>query len=220
MRASRAKFGKTLLGGFQVIYRCPHCKQELTTKNDAVMKGDSCPHCNVDFVFDVQIQGAFADLVAKKASREESKQAEQAEKERIRDARRQEEARLAAESEEQHQREIEQARARRAEQVAGRPKQQLHGIDARDISEPYGCLKFIFIVAVAAIALVLFGAFVVLNSNYAKPDEKSAAFVSIISVVSAALSVAVVYLLFRVLWAIHALLVQILDRLDSRSGPS
>jgi hypothetical protein len=109
VRASRAKFGKTLLGGFQVIYLCPKCKQELTTKNNAVMAGDTCPHCNAAFVFDEQIKQAFAALLAEKVSREESKRAEQAEKERIREEKKQEQERLASESEELHQQEVEQA---------------------------------------------------------------------------------------------------------------
>ena len=215
VRASRANFGKTLLGGFQVTYRCPRCKQELITKNDAIAAGDTCPHCQASFAFDDKIKEAFAALVAEKQSRE-------AEKERIREAKKIEQARLAAEKAQIVAAAAEQAaRDREAnrlleeqrEQKARREHRRAHYDNATNLSDAHGCVGAMLVLGGLAVALMLLASFAVLSTGGYSNEGTTL----LITAASVGVSLSIVYVFFRILGAIHAVLVMILDRLNSSS---
>jgi uncharacterized Zn finger protein (UPF0148 family) len=216
--ASRAKFGKTLLGGFQVVYPCPRCGQELTTKNEAVATGDNCPICQATFVFDEPIREAFVALVREKKEREQRKLAAETEKEKLREARKQEQVRAAAEAADKFrlQREMQRSLEDQHARQSSRSRKQIIERDALNIEEARGCLMVIFGLAGAATAVLLFGAFA-LFANSQRYDDKSAATTLLVVGISAAVSLTLVYVFFRILGAIHGVLVMILERLESSS---
>ena len=219
VRASRAKFGKTLLGGFQVAYRCPRCKQELITNNNAIAAGDTCPHCQASLTFDDQIKEAFTALLAEKQSRE-------AVKERIKEAKKSaqahwaaEEARLAAEAAEQEARDRKAQGLKEAEreQTARREQQKAQHDNALNLNDAHAFLSAILTLGSMGIAFLLIGAFTLFTTASSLNDNATKAGALLITAVSAFVTLSMVYVFFRILGAIHTVLVMILDRLNSSS---
>ena len=212
--ASGAKFGKTLLGGgFRVVYPCPRCKRELETENDAVAVSDKCPHCGASFVFDDRIKEAFLALAAEKRAHKASKQAEveavrlaQAEKEVIREAKRQEGFRLVKESEDRAAREYEHMASDYKAQA--RFDKQAREKNARSVDGAYAFLTAVLIVGGIGTTLGLLRAILA-----GVEGDSYLAGALLVAGVSAAVSLLLVYVFFRILEAIHAVLVMILDKL-------
>ena len=207
--ASGAKFGKTLLGGFRVAYPCPRCKRELETENDAVAGWDKCPHCGAFFVFDERIKGAFLALAAEKRAREASKQAEadearliQAARADTREANRKKAERLAKESEDRAAREYNDM-----EQKERLLIKEKHEKDARSIDDARGCLQVILFLGGLSVAIMFACVFVLVDKNNGLAGALLAAGFS------TAVSLVLVYVFFRILAAIHAVLVMLLDKL-------
>ena len=204
--ASIAKFGKTLLGGgFRVVYPCPRCKRELETENDAVEGSDKCPHCGASFVFDDIIKEAFLAQAAEKRAREASKQAEAEARADTREANRIKAERLAKEAERLRiESEI------RAEDMAQKERlsiKQNHEKEARSIDDARGCLQVILFLGGLSVAIMFVGVFVLVDKDNGLAGALLAAGFS------TAVSLALVYVFFRILAAIHAVLVMLLDKL-------
>lgn len=212
--ASGAKFGKTLLGGFRVAYPCPRCKRELQTENDAVAGSDKCPHCGASFVFDERIKGAFLALAAEKRARKASKQAEvdavrlaQAEKaQKNLEAEIQEGFRLVQESNDRTAHESEN-NVREYREIARQAK-QAHVENAKNVNGAYAFLTAVLIAGGIGTAIGLLRAAIAVQQA-----DSFLARSLLIASVSAAVSLMLVYVFFRILTAIHAVLVMILERL-------
>jgi len=207
--ASGAKFGKTLLGGFRVAYPCPRCKRELETENESVAGSDKCPHCGASFVFDDIIKKAFLGLAAEKRAREASKQAEadearliQAARADTREANRKKAERLAKESEDRAAREYNDMAQK--ERLLIKEK---HEKDARSIDDARGCLQVILFLGGLSVAIMFACVFVLVDKNNGLAGALLAAGFS------TAVSLVLVYVFFRILAAIHAVLVMLLDKL-------
>lgn len=210
VKASSAKFGKTLLGGFRVDYKCPRCKQDLTTKDDAAVKGDQCPHCSTSFAFDEEIQRAYSVFFSEKQSIEQKRQAQQAAADAAREEKQREKARLEAEAAERRRSEAAAERARWAQSQQDEFEKAKQS--ARDISAASGCFTVILVLGIAGVAVTMLAAFAAFANSNAEVGG-SLFVVGVAGVVSLALT----YVLFRILEAIHAVLVMILDRLNSSS---
>jgi len=205
--ASGAKFGKTLLGGgFRVAYPCPRCKRELETENDAVAGSDKCPHCGASFVFDDIIKEKFLALAAEKRAREASKQAEAEARADTREANRKKAERLAKEAERLW---IESEVRRQPRDILGRLLiKEKHETDARSIDGARGWLQVILFLGVLSVAIMFVGAF---REFGAGMDGGAGALLA--AGFSTAVLLALVYVFFRILAAIHAVLVMLLDKL-------
>lgn len=217
--ASVAKFGKTLLGGFNVDYPCPRCRQPLTTKNEAVLSGDHCPHCKTSFVFDAPIRQAVSQFLAEKQIAEQKKQVQEAEKQAAREAAREAKRQAAArqEAEAAEQRALEGARELEQEQESRRSQEAMRRVRARDVGDAVGCLNVILFVGGAAVAFSLLASVLLLvNANALNNGGAIGSNLFVVSV-AGAVSLALTYVLFRILGAIHTTLVLILDRLDLES---
>jgi len=212
--ARGAKFGKVLmgLGGFQVDFHCPNCKRELTSKNDAIAIGDECPFCKAVFDFDSEITNAYAAFTNEKKSREESRLAAEAEKQKRRQTKEEEQARQS--QEEQRRRDEEWAETEKRLNAARGSQQES---EARNIDGAYGCLNAILITAGLGVLGTLAAALIFVgNSNSSNNNEEIGRSLFILGVTSA-VSLTLVFVLFRTLKAIHSVLVMILDRLESSS---
>ena len=205
--ASIAKFGKTLLGGgFRVVYPCPRCKRELETENDAVEGSDKCPHCGASFVFDDIIKEAFLAQAAEKRAREASKQAEAEARADTREANRIKAERLAKEAERLR---IESEVRRQPRDILGRLLiKEKHETDARSIDGALGWLQVILFLGGLSVAIMFVGAFFLFGEGM---DGGAGALLA--AGFSTAVSLVLVYVFFRILAAIHAVLVMLLDKL-------
>lgn len=215
--ARGAKFGKVLmgLGGFQVDFHCPNCKRELTSKDDAIAIGDECPFCKAVFDFDGEITNAYAAFANEKKSREESRLAAEAEKQKRRQTKEEEQARRS--QEERRRRDEEWAETEKRLNAARRSQQESNDNEARNIDGAYGFLNAILIMAGLGVLVTLAAAFIFLgNSNSLNSNEEIGRSLFILGVTSA-VSLTLVFVLFRTLKAIHSVLVMILDRLESSS---
>ena len=218
VKAKQAKLGRTLLGGVQVVYPCPRCRDELITKND-VSLGDTCPRCKTSFEFEDEIKGVFAKFEAQKKQQAEAQAAAQAEKEKIRQAKQEERARLAAQQDAEAQergRETYAAEAARQRDAAQARKQDEEKA-ARDVSAPYGCLVALLVLGWLASGGMVFVALLFAGNSSPSAREQAIVETLLILGVSSAVSLAVIYVFFRLLRAIHAMLVAILDQLNSSS---
>jgi hypothetical protein len=196
VHASDAKFSKSLMGAFQVAYPCPRCTQELMTKNEALMTGDCCPHCKVSFVFDDRIQQAFAVLLAEKRSKEERKLADKTAKEKLIEAERHE-----------HQRRYEQLLQKDREREK-QEKERRNEMHARDISVASGIVMTTAVLGWIGAGFVLFASLVCAVN----PEQSHRSQGLLTTGVASLVSVNVFFAFFRILEAIHAVLVKILDR--------
>jgi hypothetical protein len=222
VKAQRATLAKTRLGGLQVVYPCPRCKDELTTKND-VSLGDTCPSCNTSFEFDAEIKDTFAKFEAHKKQQAEAlaaaQAAAQAEKERIRQAQKsqQEKARAEALSQEQLKRNVEREEAAERERKAELSKARVQEIAARDVSGAYGCLGALLGISFLSAVLVVLGSMAFLASPGSFPQKEQIGIFYFVYGLSCFGSLVVLSVFFKFLFAMHRLLVAILDRLDSSS---
>jgi hypothetical protein len=218
VKAKRAKLGKTLLGGLQVVYPCPRCKDELTTKND-VSLGDTCPSCKASFEFESEIKDVFAKFEAQKKQQAEAQAAAQAEKERIRQAQQAQQAKAKAEAwaEEQWKRNVERGEAAERERKARLAESRSQGDAARQMQGAYGCVTAIIGFSALCAVLVILGSMMLLFSPTSPPGIQDTAIFYLIYGGSCLASLIVLDIFFRFLKALHGLLVAILDRLDSSS---
>jgi len=208
--AARSKFGKTLLGGFQVVYLCPGCNQELTSKDDAILADDTCPSCKTTFGFDPTITQAFTSFITEKRDRDAKRLAAEAEKE----TRRREKQAADAKAFSQAEAENEKKRTEQKEKDA-LAEERARIQDARDIRGAYGCLNVILIVGVITVLLSALSSLVAFERS--NTDGGQLAFSLFGFSISLALSLTLVYVFFSTLKAIHGVLVLILDRLESSS---
>jgi uncharacterized Zn finger protein (UPF0148 family) len=210
--ASQAKFGKTLLGAFEVAYRCPKCKAELKSKGLPIVDGDSCPNCQSAFEFDLPIKEAFASFQQTIADRAEEKRLAKLQKEQAATA--------------QKERWWQQEHAAQAERQASEAAQKrqvtnMKKIESvKDIDTPYAYLMLI-------LGFCGFGIFLMFlfsirfwfnNDNW----DDANAWPGVLATVASAASLLIVLIFFQMLKAIHALLVKILNQLrmqaDERNG--
>jgi DNA-directed RNA polymerase subunit M/transcription elongation factor TFIIS len=212
--SKRATIRRTLLGGLQVAYPCPRCRDQLITKND-VSLGDKCPRCATAFDFDDEIKKTFSAFVAEKQSRDAQLAAQKVEQQRLLEAEKEERAReaVAAEAEYRLLQKIERAEAVRIERDAEQQAKRAFESAARSIDEPYQMLAAILAMAWIATAIVSLAAFV----SFANSNAEAGGTLLIVGV-SSAVTLTLVYVFFRTLRAIHTVLVMILDRLESSSG--
>ena len=40
---------KKLLGGYKVVYKCPHCNEKLTSQESEIIDEEQCPECGMPF---------------------------------------------------------------------------------------------------------------------------------------------------------------------------
>jgi hypothetical protein len=147
VKASNAKFGKSVVG-FAVSYRCPKCKDSLTSWNKAVETGEVCPQCSTFFVFDDAIRSQFSAIEAQKQAKKDRKEAEQAEKERLRELAKQRKAAAAADAE--FERQLVNTHRREQEEIAAKQKKISQ---TRKIDFESGCASVIVGVGIFLSAL-------------------------------------------------------------------
>lgn len=77
-----------LMGGYQVVFQCPHCKRQLKSNEDDVGKPDQCPECNGPFFLHQDIAGIIENKEKEKEAEKQKKlkeknlEAEKAQKEK------------------------------------------------------------------------------------------------------------------------------------------
>lgn len=219
VRASIAKYGKTLLGGYHVDYSCPRCRHALTTTDEAVVQGDYCPHCKLRIEFDEHIKKAAEPILVAKQARDQRRQAERAEKERAKEEAKKEKARLEREAAKQYAQENEQYRSAitQQEQAERRSRERATRANARDISDATALLAVVLSLGGFGAVISLMMSFALLGSANSLNDNASSGGDLFVVGLAVAVSLAVTYGVVRILTAIHTVLVMILERLDSRS---
>lgn len=215
VQAAGAKIGKSLMG-FVVSYRCPRCSEDLKSWNKAIEAGDACPRCDTRFVFHAAIQKHFFEYEAEKRRQEDRQIAEEEEKRRRRnsdraqkDVERQQKAAEAGRQREREQRLKLEALAKQA-----RRKKVKH---ARDIGSASGCMGSILMLGFIVSGVAFVGGVVLFANASNQNNFESSAGLWIAVGFSAILSLSLIYVFFRVLEGIHAMLNLILDQLQSSS---
>lgn len=106
-----AKISRTMLGGYVAVHSCPHCKQELKSKEEEIGETDECPGCGGAFVVTEKIKSQILEM---RKLKEATKQKKQDEKERLRAEKREQKEREEAERQKRYQELVERGRKKQA----------------------------------------------------------------------------------------------------------
>ena len=69
----RVKVTKSWGGGLNYAYRCPKCKDQLSSSNEQVLQEDTCPTCSTTFAFGQDLQAAWVKYQNQQRQEEEEK---------------------------------------------------------------------------------------------------------------------------------------------------
>jgi Zn-finger nucleic acid-binding protein len=69
----RVKVTKAWGGGLNYTYRCPKCKEQLSSSNEQVLEEDTCPTCSTTFAFGKDLQAAWVKYQNQQRQEEEEK---------------------------------------------------------------------------------------------------------------------------------------------------
>lgn len=209
-----AVISKTWTGSLKVAYQCPWCNRDLASDGREVLSGSQCPNCGKPFHFDEAIQTGF---LAEQQGREEGlarKQAEAHAREQQRQER--EKADLARQQAEvdalkNRMRASDEASQRMADRQSQQYISDLSGV--RDLTTVLLVIAGLLCALAAFISTaVAFSADRTYGSEAATLAAMSAA-----SALGALVGVFLMYSLFRCLFAVHGLLLEIKSSLDRQS---
>ena len=62
------KVKKKLMGGYKVVYKCPHCDETLTSQESEIRDEEWCPECGMSFHISDEAAQRIELLSAKKES--------------------------------------------------------------------------------------------------------------------------------------------------------
>ena len=75
----KIKVSKGWGGGLTYNYRCPKCKESLSSSNEQALLQDNCPTCSTTFVFSEEVQSFWKKYREQQREEEEAKKQAQAE---------------------------------------------------------------------------------------------------------------------------------------------